>query len=187
MPKKAIRIKIKPADENYDLAASKFFGTPTIPGEWLSDFDEYTMFFCQIRLADIANSDTENILPHTGYLYVFLDTYESEFNLVPIVRYYDGEPDTAVDDFNAEVPEYEQFTEAYLMEFSECEDYGDGTKLLGIPRSIPEEDTEGKMLMQFDPLDTDMGFLSHLDGFFYLFFGEDERDFSSITAISDFS
>ena len=187
MSKKAIRINLTKAEENYDLSASKFFGVPTIPGEWLSDFDEYTIFFCQIRLADIAEYDTQNRLPHTGYLYIFLDTYGSEFNLVPIVRYYNGEPDTAVDDFNSAVPEYEEFTEAYLINFEPCDEYADGTRLFGLPQSLAEEEAEGELLMQFDPLDSEMGFLSHLDGYLYLFFGEDERDFSSITAISDFS
>ena len=45
---KAIKIKVKRAGDNYDLAASKFFGAPTIPGEWLDDFDEDVIFFCQI-------------------------------------------------------------------------------------------------------------------------------------------
>ncbi|MBQ4066753.1 MAG: hypothetical protein IJD22_03810, partial [Clostridia bacterium] len=66
----AIAITVKEAPEGYDLGASKFFGTPTIPKEWAEDFDDDEMFFCQIRLSDIAELDTDNRLPHSGYLYV---------------------------------------------------------------------------------------------------------------------
>ncbi|MBR2650900.1 MAG: DUF1963 domain-containing protein [Clostridia bacterium] len=183
----AIRIRVRPEEGDYDPSVSKFFGSPTIPGEWLSDFDEYTIFFCQIRLADIARYDKENRLPHSGYLYVFLDTYDSEFNLSPIVRYYDGEPDTVVDEFNSAVPDYEDFDRAWLIDFELCDGCEDGTRLFGTPRTIDEGEAEGKLLMQFDPLDSEMGFLSHLDGYLYLFFGKDESDPSAVTAISDFS
>ena len=41
--------------------------------------------------------------------------------------------------------------------------------------------------MQFDPLDSKMGFLEHLDGFLYFIFGENERDFDAITLIEEYS
>ena len=41
----AIKISVKAAEGEYDLGASKFLGTPTIPEEWLEDFSEDTMFF----------------------------------------------------------------------------------------------------------------------------------------------
>ena len=67
----AIKITARAAEGEYDLGASKFLGNPTIPGEWLDDFSEDTMFFCQIRLSDIAHLDKENKLPktkcHCGY------------------------------------------------------------------------------------------------------------------------
>lgn len=183
----AIKIKVKKAPENYDLAASKFFGSPTVPNDWADDFDEDVIFLCQIRLADIAPYDKENRLPHTGYLYIFLDTYEGAYNLQSIVRYYAGEPDTVIDEFNAEVPDYERFTEAWLMEFEETDDEEICTRLFGVPSDWNYEDEPPKLLLQYDPLDSDMGFLDYIDGFIYFFFGEDEGDLKSITVKEEYS
>ena len=69
----AIGIKIKKADGNHDPCTSKFFGAPVLPDGWPEMFSEDIIFFGQIRLSDIAELDTENKLPHTGYLYLFLD------------------------------------------------------------------------------------------------------------------
>ena len=65
----AIGIKIKKADGNHDPCTSKFFGAPVLPDGWPEMFSEDIIFFGQIRLSDIAELDTENKLPHTGYLY----------------------------------------------------------------------------------------------------------------------
>lgn len=176
----AIKIKVKKAPKKYDLAASKFFGSPAIPNEWVDDFDEDVIFFCQIRLADIAAFDKENKLPHTGYLYIFLDTYEGAYALQPIVRYYGGEPNTVLEDFNLEVTDYERFNEAWLMEFEETDDEEICTRLFGVPSDWNYEDEPPKLLMQYDPLDNDMDFLDYLDGFIYFFFGEDEKDLRSV-------
>ena len=75
---------------------------------------------------------------------------------------------------------YEGFNDAYLMEFYEVDDAEDCTRLLGIPSDWNYEDTPPKLLLQFDPLDSEMGFLDHLDGFLYFFFGKDEKDFESV-------
>ena len=72
--KNAIGIRLKKAPDGCDLGMSKCFGTPTVPLAWEETFSEDEMFFCQIRLSDIAAFDAENRLPHTGYLYVFLHT-----------------------------------------------------------------------------------------------------------------
>ena len=69
----AIGIRINKADGKHDFGASKFFGAPGMPAEWQERFSEDVIFFGQIRLSDIAEFDTENKLPHTGYLYLFLD------------------------------------------------------------------------------------------------------------------
>ena len=184
---KAIRIKTKKAPEAYDPGASKFFGTPTVPLAWEEDFDDDEIFFCQIRLSDIAALDRENRLPHTGYLYIFLHTEEGKYGLGADVRYFDGEPELAFDGFNAAVEDYEGFTEAYLMEFSESDESEDCTRLFGVPSDWSYEDEPPKLLMQYDPLDNEMGFLDFLDGFLYFFFGEDEKDFESITLTEEYS
>ncbi len=183
----AIGIKVKRAPKEYDLGASKFFGTPTVPKGWQADFYDDEIFFCQIRLSDIAELDTENRLGHTGYLYVFLHTEDGKCHLRADVRYYDGEPDMALEDFNAEVLGYEHLTTAWLMEFKIVDECHDGTKLFGIPSGWNYEDDPPELLMQFDPLDNGMGFLDSLDGFIYLFFGENQKDFGAITLKEEYS
>ena len=183
----AIRIKVKKAPEGYDLGASKFFGTPTVPLAWESDFYEEEIFFCQIRLSDIAELDSENRLPHTGYLYIFLNSEDENGRFCADVRYYDGEPELAIDDFNAAVEGYERYTEAYLMDFSAAGESEDGTRLFGVPSDWNYADLPPKLFLQYDPLDNQMGFLESLDGFVYFFFGEDEKDFEKISFMEEYS
>ena len=183
----AIGIKVKKAQGDYDLGASKFFGDPTVPMGWEDAFYDDEMFFAQIRLADIAHLDTENKLPHTGYLYLFIHTEGGHYDLLADVKYHDGEPEVVLDEFNAQVEGYEQFGEAYLMEFAQVDDDEICTKLLGNPSDWNHEEAPPKMLLQFDPLDNDMGFLSFLDGFVYFFYGDDENDLEEIYLQEEFS
>ena len=185
--KGAIGIKAKKAPEGYDLGASKFFGTPTVPLSWDGDFYEDEIFFCQIKLSEIAELDKENKLPHTGYLYIFLETADGDYHLKPDVRYYDGEPELAIDDFNTAVEGYEQYNDAYLMEFSEADEDEICTKLFGSPSDWNYADEPPKLLMQYDPLDNDSGFLDSLDGFIYFLFGENEKEFENITLWEEYS
>ena len=184
---KAIRITAKKAPESCDLGASKFFGTPTVPIEWEGDFCEDEIFFCQIRLSDIAALDKENRLPHTGYLYVFLKTEEGKYHLKADVRYHDGEPELAIDGFNAAIEGYEHYNDAYLMKFSETDGSEDCTRLFGIPSGWDGADEPPMLFMQYDPLDSHMGFLDSLDGFVYFFFGEDKKAFKNIMLMEDYS
>ena len=184
---KVIKITAKKAPEGYDLGASKFFGTPTVPLVWDGDFYDDELFFCQIRLSDIAELDKENKLPHTGYLYVFLHTEDGKYHLGADVRYHDGEPELAIDDFNAAVEDYEKYTDAYLMEFSEVDEDEICTRLFGIPSDWNYVDEPPRLLMQYDPLDNDMDFLDTLDGFVYLFFGENEKDLSEVTLMEEYT
>ena len=183
----AIGIKVKKAPEGYDLGASKFFGTPTVPKEWLEDFYEDEIFFCQIRLADIAHLDEEGDLPHEGYLYVFLIADDGGWRMEADVRYTPQQPELAIDDFNGEVPGYEDFTEAWLMEFAPVEGDADGIRLLGVPSDWNYADASPKLLLQYDPLASDMGFLDSMDGYLYLFFGEDDCDFTQVTCHAEYS
>ncbi len=177
----AVSIELRKSCKQDNLGVSKCFGTPTIPRAWLDDFDEDEIFFCQIRLADLATFDSEHKLPHTGYLYIFLHTADGYYHLQPDVRYYDGEPDTAVEDFNAIVCGYERFVQSFVMTFKRVDEAYDGTKLFGVPSDRHEADDPSPLLMQYDPLDNDTGFLDSLDGYLYLFFGEDATDFTGIT------
>ena len=184
---KAIKITAKKAPDGYDLGASKFFGTPTVPLSWNGDFDDDELLFCQIRLSDIAGLDKDNNLPHTGYLYVFLHTEDGKYRLSGDVRYHDGEPELAIDGFNVAVEDFERYTEAYLMEFSEVDEDEMCTRLFGVPSDWNYEDAPPKLLMQYDPLDNDMDFLDTLDGFVYLFFGENEKDLSDVTLMEEYT
>ena len=185
--KTAIGIRVRKAPERYDLGKSKFFGTPTVPREWEGDFEEDEIFFLQIRLSDIAALDKENRLPHTGYLYVFLRTENGNYALGADVRYYDGEPDLAYDEFNAAVEGYEQYTEAYLMEFYETEEDEDCTRLFGVPTDWNYPDAPPPLLLQYDPLDHGMDFLDTLDGFVYLFFGKEKTDLTQVTLHEEYT
>ena len=184
---KAIKITAKKAPEPHDLGASKFFGIPTVPLAFDGSFCEDEIFFCQIRLSDIAHLDTEHRLPHSGYLYIFLHTEDGKYHLGADVRYHDGEPQLAIDDFNAAVEGYEDYTKAYLMEFSETEEDEVCTRLFGLPSDWNYADTPPKLLLQYDPLDNEMEFLDTLDGFVYFFFGESEKDLDKITLMEEYT
>ena len=180
---KAIGIKITKAGDFYDVGASKFFGAPTIPGEWLDDrFTQDEIFFCQIRLSDIAKIDSENRLPHEGYLYFFLRTANGKYALEAVIRDCLEKPRVAVDRFNECVEGYEHLVDDYLIEFFEVDEDYEGTKLFGTPSSWQYAENSPKLLLQFDPLDTDAGFLSEVDGYLYFFLGEDELDLSQVKA-----
>ena len=183
----AIGIRLEKAGEGYDPSCSKFFGAPTVPLGWEETFSEDTFFLGQIRLSDLSGFAEADRLPTQGYLYFFLDTGEGDYDLVADVRYTEQEPEAIYDDFNAEVVGYEKFTEAYTVSFYETDDDTDGIRLFGAPSDWNYEDAPPRMLLQYDPLESDNGFLSHLDGFLYFFYGEDERDFSAVTLQEEYS
>lgn len=110
-----------------------------------------------------------------------------KYHLGADVRYFGGEPDLAIDDFNTDVDEYEKYTEACLMEFSEADEEEICTRLFGVPSDWNYEDEPPKLLMQYDSLDNEMDFLDTLDGFVYFFFGNDERDFEKITLMEEYT
>ncbi|MBO5701062.1 MAG: DUF1963 domain-containing protein [Clostridia bacterium] len=183
----AIGIRVKKAPANYDLGASKFFGTPTVPVSWAQDFSDDEIFFCQLRLSDIALFDKDNKLPHSGYLYFFMHTADGERGMKADVRLLEGEPELAIDDFNTAVEGYECFNDAYLMEFYETDESECCTRLFGIPSDWNYEDRHPRLLMQFDPLDNEMGFLDHIDGFLYFFFVENDRNLELISLHVEYS
>jgi len=96
-----IGIKVEKAHGEYDPGTSKFFGSPTMPEEWLSDgtIGDEDFFFCQLKLSEFKSYDKENLIEHKGFIYIFLT--ENEGSFIPNVRYCENEPDTLIDDFNA--------------------------------------------------------------------------------------
>lgn len=176
----SIAIKVEKAAGEHDYTQSKFFGSPTVPNEWVERFYDDIIFLAQIRLSDIAEHDPDNILPHSGYLYFFLDAemYPSD-QLYVWVEYYDGEPDTIIDDFNELSPLPCGLNEDWLISFGAAPPDADGTKLLGLPSGAAGEDASlPKLLLQYDPLDFEgVPYLENVDGYAYVLFGRDEKDF----------
>ncbi len=168
---KGISVTLSKAQRE-NAMASKFFGNPVFPGEWFGTdyFDDEKAFMCQINLKDIAPFDTDNLLPHEGYLYFFIDPrdYTRSFK----VRYYEGEPDEVYESYNFDRQgnvDDDIMTE-YRMTFKkEEEERTDGAKLLGLPHIMEHKvllDGE-KLLFQFDPLASDMEFLDDVGGLLY--------------------
>lgn len=178
----AIGIKIHKPEGEHDLGASKFFGAPVLPVGWPDRFSDDVIFFAQIRLTDIAELDTENKLPHTGYLYLFLDV-EMISRYQVMAYYYDGEPNVVVDDFNEIEPQFAHLNEDWLMSFESVDDAADGIKLFGVPTSGYE--TDENLLLQFDPLAADTGFLDNIDGYAYFFFEKDGNNTDDIRLVID--
>ena len=176
----SIKIKIKNTDRKEGLAVSKFFGKPTLPKEWISGFNDTTMFFLQINLGDIAKFDKNNKLPHEGFLYFFLDT-QDEQSLKCDVRYYKGVSRVIVDDFNSVVPGYEHFVKEVLIEFEEAEDDAKGTKLLGVSSNPHYQNESETLLLQFDPTDPGLGIFKKFKGLYFFFEEENKNDFSKVT------
>lgn len=182
--KYAVAISVEKAKGEHDLGQSKFFGSPTVPNAWKDRFHDDIVFLAQIRLADIAEFDYDNRLPHTGYLYFFLDAemYPSD-QLYVWVEYYPDEPDTVIVDFNAMSPIPDGLNDDWLINFYYADADKSGTKLFGTPSGVINENgDEQNLLLQYDPLDFDgVPFLNNLDGYAYVFFGEDETDFESVS------
>ena len=183
----AIKLTVKKAEGDYDLGASKFLGSPVIPSKWEDDFDENTIFFLQLRLSDIKDLDEDNKLPHEGYLYIFLDIFNSEYSLRPIVKYTKEEPETCLNGFNDIVDGYEEYVDDYLIEFSKCDDYEGGIKLFGKPNDWNYAEESDELLFQFDPLDSEMGIFDQLDGLIYFFFGKDRKTFKDVVLLEEIS
>lgn len=177
----AIGIKVKKSEGEHDLGASKFFGSPVIPTEWENMFSDDIIFFAQFRLSDIAELDLENKLPHTGYLYIFLDIEFYPYQA--FTYYYDGEPNLVIDDFNEIEPRFAHLNEDWLMSFEATDTAADGIKMFGTPSSGYGEDEE--LFLQFDPLAENMGFLDNIDGYAYLFFGKGKDRLDDIRFVID--
>ncbi len=153
-----IGIKVEKAHGEYDPGTSKFFGSPTMPEEWLSDgtIGDDDFFFCQIRLQECAKYDSNNLITHKGFIYIFLSEKNGEY--IPNIQYCEDEPDTLIDDFNAGFEHLGDVNIEYSIDFFEAPDNSDGTRLL------VEKDGE-IVILQYDPLDDNMPeFLSQTEG-----------------------
>ncbi len=179
----AIKIKLTKVEKSED-SFSHLFGAPILPESLMDEINELdtdVMFFGQFDLSELAPLDTENKLPHSGYLYLFLDTAGYPYEVR--VFYSTDEPKYVVDEFNSEVPEFEKFVVPFAMAFECCEEDTEGTKLFGKPSWEWNRDEE--LFMQFDPLDNDTGFLFHVDGYACFIFGDKERTLEKLRFVID--
>lgn len=144
-----IGIKVEKAHGEYDPGTSKFFGSPTMPEEWLSDgtIGDEDFFFCQLKLAEFKNYDKENIIDHKGFVYIFLT--EKDGNFIPNVRYCENEPDTLIDDFNAGFEFLGDIETEFSIDFFNTDNAEDGTRIF-------VQNDDDITLLQYDPLDDGM-------------------------------
>lgn len=153
---------------------SKWWGAPDLPLDMdypCASDGEPLLFVCQIRLEDIAQYDTEGLLPHTGMLYFFADMAEYVAPLEGI----SGEEHNGLGEWsqscykviysptcdNLETFEVlddddePAFLEAEKIIFSEVGNNHDSFKLLGRPYydEIAEEYPDDICLLQIDESD----------------------------------
>ena len=186
---KAIGMKFVQPQGEYDPAQSRFFGDPAIPAWMEAEIEEDEVFLAQIRLSDIATLDTENILPHEGWLYFFIKA-EDGSAWTPkqaVVRYSKGEPEVVLVDFNAESTIPDKMNETWLINFEVAEEAASGMKLLGVPFDWNYADPAPLLLLQYDPLDSPSSFLEEMDGVAYFFAGKDMEKFTDAVWHAEYS
>ena len=186
---KAIGMKFVQPQGEYDPTRSRFFGDPAIPAWMEAEIGEDEVFLAQIRLSDIATLDTENILPHEGWLYFFIQA-EDGSAWTPkqaVVRYSREEPAVVLLDFNAESTIPDVMNETWLIDFDLVEDAASGMKLLGVPFDWNYADPAPQLLLQYDPLDSPSGFLEEMDGMAYFFAGKDMEKFTDAVWHAEYS
>ncbi len=173
-----IGITVEKAHGEYDPGTSKFFGSPTMPEEWLEDgtVGDDDFFFCQLKLSEFKKYDKHGIIPTKGFIYIFLT--ENNGNYTPNVQYFSGEPDTLIDDFNTGFDFLGNTETEYSIDYFETDSADDGSRLF---IKAGEEIT----LLQYDPLDDNMPeFLSKTEkiGYFKISLKDLENlDFSGVT------
>ena len=127
-------------DKCKNEAVSRFFGSPTIPGEWFDDavFSDSEIFVCQIALADFTDYGGYGLFPKDGYIYLFFDLEDKE-NPVRI-RFFADTPDTVVEDFNDGLYDSPEYSVRF---------YKDGEQRLG-ESFISSAEPDGEDIILFD-------------------------------------
>lgn len=174
----AIAMKVRKVEpgEKIDEGCSKFFGSPCLPTAD-DPYPDDGVFFAQIRCEDLRDLDPECRLPHEGYLYFFLDAemYPSD-DLYMMVKHTLEEPKYILDDYNEEC-NIKGLTDTYVITFEKVDAGYSGTKLLGYPSNdVDDNGDKGGLLLQYDPLEFDVPFLSTCDGYAFVFFGDSEEN-----------
>lgn len=187
--KKAIGLKFVPYDPNKHQR-SHFLGAPIATDALVDEFGDEVLFLGMIHLPDIAELDKDNVLPHEGYLYFFLDTSMTTRHLNPIVRYTKEEPTAVYDDYNdiLALEEYKGANIAKGIEFVEVDENDKGCKLLGVPYDWNyQAPPQNPLLLQISHFDEHLDFLPELDGFTYIFFGPKGHEFDGAYGFYEYS
>lgn len=172
-----IGVTVEKAHGEYDPGTSKFFGSPTMPEEWLSDgtVGDEDFFFCQLKLSEFKKYDKSGLAPQVGFIYFFLTFKDGQF--IPNVRYWNKEPDTLIDDFNAGFDFLGDTEAEYSIDYFETDSAEDGTRLF-----IDNDETV--TILQYDPLDDNMpSFLANTERIAYFTIAKDDLkklDFSNV-------
>ncbi len=144
-----IGITVEKAHGEYDPGTSKFFGSPTMPEEWLQNgiVGDEDFFFCQLKLSEFKHFDNEGYIPEKGFIYIFLTENGGKYS--PNVQYFDGEPDAIIDDFNAGFDFLGDTDIEYSIDYFETDSQEDGSRLF-------VKNGDEITLLQYDPLDDNM-------------------------------
>lgn len=198
-------IKISFEDSEDDLfMKSKWWGNPDLPQN--IDVPDDLTFVCQIRCDEIAEFDSENMLPHKGMIYFFaaIDYYFGNFDSYCPADFFWNNDDIKV--FYAEDIENQIFEQVVFVDdddnqvalrerkivFSEGGALCDGNKLLGEPYNREWEDWDAPCngwleLLQIDSDDADDYSLNFLDfGMLHVIINPNDlknNDFSKVTAV----
>ena len=188
MKEHAIGIQAVPYVEDGRLH-SHFFGPVEMPEAWLDDFSSETIFFALICLDELKGFNLGGKLPDKGYLYIFLDLSQSEYQMRPIVRYSEVAPTHIVDDFNdlLSLEGHPELTKKMGMRFESVEADAEGHKLLGVPCDWNYPSNPKPLLLTISHLEEDLGFLPQLDGFTYIFFGPKGKELEEAFAKGEIS
>ncbi|MBP5644537.1 MAG: DUF1963 domain-containing protein [Bacteroidales bacterium] len=170
-----IKITTQPAD-NPLFGQSKWWGQPDMPEELEypeitlvdDDGEEYQdplTFVCQLRCEELAPLDPEGLLPHGGMLWFFaaLDYFLGDMDspaypgLGPWQqKYFRVLYSPKCDDLHTHSIVYDDGTPVGLpaeaISFSQCDESGDGIRLLGEPyiEEVREEMPGRMSLLQID-------------------------------------
>ena len=97
-------------------------------------------------------------------------------DLYMMVKHTLEEPKYILDDYNEEC-NIKGLTDTYIITFEKVDAGYDGTKLLGYPNNdVDDNGDRGGLLLQYDPLEFDVPFLSTCDGYAFVFFGDGEEN-----------
>ncbi len=184
---KAIGIRFVPYDKKKHLT-NHFFGKPVCPKGMEGEFDDQVLFLGMIHLPEIVPFDKENRLPHTGYLYFFLDVSNPR-RMDPIVRYVETEPEVIIDDYNhlLALEGFSGIETPRGIAFEEVEADAEGCKLLGVPCDWNYPDPpKSDLLLTLDHISEELNFQVQLNGFTYIFFGPKGEEFSGVYGYGEY-